>query len=93
MLLYHVSADPEAILDHGFVDGPGFYRSGKLHRGVWLYDRPIEGVEASTAADSRTVVVDIPDEVALRHEWLEEHRDYRQFLIPAELVNRYLTKS
>jgi hypothetical protein len=42
--------------------------------------------EEAAGADSRTVVVDIPDNLALRHEWLEEERDYRQFLIPAGLV-------
>jgi hypothetical protein len=40
--------------------------------------------------DSRTVVVDIPDDVALRHEWLEEKTGYRRFLFPAAIVNRYL---
>jgi hypothetical protein len=88
MRLYHVSDQVETILEHGFVDGDSFYHSGKLHRGVWLFDRPAEGYPA---ADSRTVVVDIPDDLAVRHEWLEEDRDYRQFLIPADLVNRYLT--
>jgi hypothetical protein len=91
MQLYHASPDAEAILEQGFVDGDSFYHSGRLHRGVWLFDRPTGGGE-DTTADSRTVVVDIPDDLALRHEWLEEDRGYRQFLIPAELVNRYLTK-
>jgi hypothetical protein len=53
---------------------------------------PRKGGEEAAGADSRTVVVDIPDNLALRHEWLEEERDYRQFLIPAGLVNRYLMK-
>ena len=42
----------------------------------------------AAGVDSRTVVVDIPDDLALRHEWLEEDRDHRRFLIPAGLVNR-----
>jgi hypothetical protein len=92
MHLYHASEHAEAILEQGFVDGDGFYHSGRLYRGVWLFDRPAEGGKDSTAADSSTVVVDIPDDLALRHEWLEEDRGYRQFLIPAELLNRYLAK-
>jgi hypothetical protein len=92
MQLYHVSDHAEAILEQGFVDGDGFYHSSRLHRGVWLFDRPEEGGEEAAGTDSRTVVVDIPDDLALRHEWLEEDRDYRQFLIPAGLVNRYLMK-
>jgi hypothetical protein len=92
MRLYHVSDHAETILASGFSDGSGFFRSGKLHRGVWLYDRPIEeGIER--AANARTVVVDVPDDVALRHEWLDEPRPYRQFLIPARVANRYLEKT
>jgi hypothetical protein len=87
--LYHVSDDTRTILERGFQDGPGFYRDGKMHRGVWLFDRPIEAGE-DRPADSRTVVVDVPDDLALRHEWLDEPREYRQFLIPASVVNRYL---
>jgi hypothetical protein len=41
------------------VDGDSFYHSGRLHRGVWLFDRPAGGGEDNTA-DSRTVVVGIP---------------------------------
>jgi hypothetical protein len=43
MQLYHFSDHAEAILGQGFVDGDGFYHSGRLHRGVWLFDRPEEG--------------------------------------------------
>ena len=89
MRLYSVSDQAEMILEGGFQDGAGFYRGGRLHRGVWLFDRPVEaGKEISD--HSRTVVVDIPDDVALRHEWLEEKTGYRQFLLPAAIVNRYL---
>jgi hypothetical protein len=54
--------------------------------------RPVRGRGEAAGVDSRTVVVDIPDDLALRHEWLEEDRDHRRFLIPAGLVNRYLMK-
>jgi hypothetical protein len=90
MLLYHVSDRVEGILEQGFLDGEGFYRSGKLHRGVWLFDRPVEEGRAYSGTVSRTLVVDIPDRVALRHEWLEAGTTHRQFLIPARIVNRYL---
>jgi hypothetical protein len=73
--LYHVSDHPAEILEHGFVDGDSFYHSGKLHRGVWLFDRPSPGGEESAAGDSKTVVLNVPDDVALRHEWLQEGRD------------------
>lgn len=91
MRLYHVSDEAKSILEQGFADGAGFYRSGKMHRGVWFFDRPVEKGEESTG-DPRTVVVDIPDDLALRHEWLEENLGHRRFLLPARIANRYLKK-
>ena len=92
MRLYHVSDQAEAILQGGFVDGTGFYRSGKLHRGVWLFDRPIEEERPYSGPPERTVVIEVPDDVALRHEWLQEDTPYRNFLIPAQILNRYLSR-
>ena len=89
MRLYHFCEDPQAILDHGFEEGPGFYHEGKLHRGVWLFEFPKRGAR-QYEADSKTIVVEIPDELAARHEWLAEGSDHRKFLIPADLLNRRL---
>ena len=91
MILYHVSDDAQAILDHGFEDGEGFYHEGILHRGVWLFDRPVEG-EDEQVRGPNTIVVDIPDDLAARHEWLQEGSTHRKFLIPARIVNGYLGK-
>jgi hypothetical protein len=92
MILYHVSDDAQAILDHGFEDGESFYHEGVLHRGVWLYDRPMED-EHEQEVDLRTVTVNVSDDLAARHEWLDEGSGYRKFLIPAEVVNGYLGKA
>jgi hypothetical protein len=89
MILYYVGDDAQTVLERGFLDGEGFYHEGILHRGVWLFDRPLER-EQEQVAGSRTIVVDIPDHVAARHEWLQEGSSYRKFLIPAEIANGYL---
>jgi hypothetical protein len=89
--LYHVSDQAETILEWGFQDGSSFLRAGRMHRGVWLFDRPVEAGE-EISDDVRTIVVDIPEDVALRHEWLEEATEYRRFLIPASVLNRYLKR-
>ena len=91
MILYHVSDDAQAILDHGFEDGEGFYHEGILHRGVWLFDRPVEG-EDEQVRGPNTIVVDIPDDLAARHEWLQEGSTHRKFLIPAEIVSDYMER-
>lgn len=33
--------------------------------------------------------LEIPENVLLEWEWVEEAKGYREFLIPAEVVNRY----
>ena len=93
MRLYHVGDDAPTILERGFVDGASFYRSGKLHRGVWLFDAPTESGEDYGGPPERMVVVDVPDDIALRHEWVEETSSPRRFLLPARLANRYLKGS
>lgn len=54
-----------------------------------MFDRPIENGQPSLSSE-RTIVVDVPEDVALRHEWLEEPGIYRRFLIPARIINPYL---
>ncbi len=90
MRLYHVSDQAEIILKEGFHDGPGFYREGKLHRGVWMFSKPTDDRPDAPALDPRTVVVVVPDEVVARYEWVEEGSPQRKFLIPATVLNRYL---
>ncbi len=90
MRLYHVSDHAELILDEGFQDGPGFYRGGKLHRGVWMFGEPTEETLDGPPTSARTVVVVVPDEVAARYEWVEEESEQRKFLIPARVLNAYL---
>jgi hypothetical protein len=58
---------------------------------MWLFNCPVER-KHEQEADSRTIVVDIPDHVAARHEWLQERRSYRKLLIPAGIANGYLRK-
>jgi hypothetical protein len=59
---------------------------GVEHRGVWLLDRPLaanEGAWGDTA-----IAVDLPlSEADL--EWKEEGKVYREWLIPAAIINKY----
>jgi hypothetical protein len=91
MRLYHVSDQADLILERGFEDAPAFLHDGRIHRGVWLFDRPTSAGE-SPPADELTVVVELPDDLALRHEWLEEGQAGRRFLVPAAILNRYLSR-
>jgi hypothetical protein len=89
--LFHRTDAKDAILAHGFTDAEGDYLTERLHGGVRLSDRildPNEGVPADDVLD-----LEIPEEVVAPYEWIEEGKAYREFLVPAEIVNRYLLRS
>jgi hypothetical protein len=56
------------------------------HKGVWLSNRPLdcnEGVPGDVV-----LAIDIPEQDVAEYEWIQDI-GYREFLIPAMVVNRY----
>jgi hypothetical protein len=88
MKLYHRTDHAKEILDNGFLDGTGSYLTDATFSGVWLSNVPLtvnEGAKGNTL-----LMVDIPEEViAADFEWIEEGKPYREFLVPASIVNQY----
>ena len=88
MILYHVtsSENAAAIKRDGFRDTGGMTESG--HRGVWLADRPLD---ANEGAPYTVIAVDLPLSMADldQYEWKEEGKGYREWLIPAAVINKY----
>ena len=89
MLLYHATTEEAAanILQDGFWNDEATYMTVQMWRGVWLSDRPLEeneGIEGTAL-----LTVNIPSELIKQYEWVQEGKPYREFLIPAELINRY----
>jgi hypothetical protein len=85
--LYHRTAAGDAILAEGFKDQGGTYLTTNWYEGVWLSDRPLDANEGASGRD--LLVVDIPEDALADYEWVEEGKPYREWLVPAELVNRY----
>jgi hypothetical protein len=86
--LYHVTyADRvAAIVADGFIDGEGTYMTTELWKGVWLSDWPLD--ENQGARGDRVVEVEFGDLAPLaEHEWIEENKGYREWHVPAELIN------
>ncbi len=78
---------PESILEHGFRDTEGTSGTGMTFSGVWLSDRPLDFGQG--AKGKAVFLLEIPEEVIEPYEWVQEECPYREFLIPAEIVNRY----
>lgn len=86
--VYHRTT-PEAataILKDGFRDAEGNFLTRNVYRGVWLSDRPLD--ENEGAWGDRLLEVVIEEEAVAQYEWIEEGKQYREWLVPAELVNR-----
>jgi hypothetical protein len=95
MILFHrtTPSAAEQILRHGFCDGAGYYGTQENYRGVWLSYPPLDpndfggGSEQATALIEVTLTLDEQD-IAM-YEWVEEGMHYREWLIPAEVINRH----
>lgn len=87
MRCYHRTDDSDAILRDGFRDGVGRYMTDTEFTGVWLSDRPLDANEG--AVGDVVLSIEIPEEVVVPFEWVEEFKSYREFLVPAAIVNRY----
>jgi hypothetical protein len=86
MLCYHNTYKAPEILEQGFRDATGYYLTKDLHTGVWLSDVPLDANEG--AGGDILLAIEIPEEVLTPFEWVGG-MGYREFLIPAEVVNRY----
>jgi hypothetical protein len=85
--VYHPTRHAPEILRDGFGEATGAYLTETDHSGVWLFDRPIDDHVADN--DPNVIMeLDIPESVLAPFEWVIGV-PYRQFLVPAKLVNQY----
>lgn len=87
--LYHRthSDAAESILAGGFKDGNGSYLTDRERSGVWFSDRPLDAHEGADGDTLLEVSLNTSDESIAYWEWVEEGKPYREWLMPAALVN------
>jgi hypothetical protein len=85
--LYHPTKHSVEILRDGFGERSGTYLTHTDQSGVWLFDRP---VNAHIGIDDSDVMLEleVPESVVAPFEWAVD-LPYREFLMPAALVNLY----
>ena len=94
MKLYHKTTAEAArtILLDGFQDRTGNYMTETLHTGVWLSDSPLDVNSYGRGGETvLEVTFHGPEGEIADFEWIEESKGYREWLIPAALVNSRMT--
>jgi hypothetical protein len=75
------------ILRCGFEDRSGSYGTAVRHRGVWLSTAPLTENEGASGDVLLAIEMSISEPDLSEHEWLEDGKPYREFLLPAAVVN------
>jgi hypothetical protein len=86
--VYHHTSAASAILEYGFHDLVGLYaqtRAGMIV-GVAVSDVPLDRYLDTTAYE--LLAVDVPEGELLPYEFEESGKPYREFRVPAEVLNR-----
>lgn len=89
-IFYHrTDADSaRAIIDSGFKNSSGYFMSNRIWTGVWLSSISVD----SAAGDAvLKVKLEIDERELPRWEWAAEGQSYREWLLPAPIVNRCAT--
>jgi hypothetical protein len=87
VIVFHRTSHLESILEGGFRDGEGTYLTANVYRGVWVSNKPLD--ENEGAWGDYLLAMVIPEDVISDFEWVEEGKPYREFLVPADVLNRY----
>jgi hypothetical protein len=90
MIFYHrtTAANAMSILSDGFRDATGNYLTDRESSGVWLSDVPLGVNEGCTGDTLLRVTLNLSESKAADWEWVEEGKPYREWQIPADIINR-----
>jgi hypothetical protein len=84
-------SEAERVLAGGFENHTGTYLTDREWTGVWVSDRALdcnEGIPLA-AIVLLEIQLHVPEAAIADYEWVEEEKTYREWLLPAVLLNRY----
>jgi hypothetical protein len=93
VIFYHRTNAENAreIVESGFTNSSGYFLSNRIWTGVWLSSVPVDGEGAGDDAALLMVKLNLKDSELSKWEWASEGRPYREWLIPAGIVNKCAT--
>ena len=62
------------------------YLTDREWTGVWVSDRPLDNAEG--ASGETLLQIEIAEPLIAAYEWVEERKPYREWLVPAEVLNQ-----
>jgi hypothetical protein len=83
--------EAEAILKSGFIDHTGTYLTEREWSGVWLSNVRLESNEGVIEDTVPEVQIEATEEMLADYEWIEEGKNYCEWLIPATVLNSLVT--
>jgi hypothetical protein len=88
LLVFHrtTQAAAEQILRSGFRDHTARYLTEREWTGVWVSDRPLDNSEG--ASGETLLQIEVAEQLIAAYEWVEEGKPYREWLIPAAVLNK-----
>jgi len=88
LLVFHRTsqAAAEQILRSGFRDHTARFLTEREWTGVWVSDRPLDNSEG--ASGDTLLQIEIAEEILAPYEWVKEGKPYREWLVPAAVLNR-----
>jgi len=89
MIVYHRTRNEtaQAIQREGFREGSGAYLTACKWLGVWVSDRPLDEDEGGSG--DTLLEISLPSEVLDPWEWNAPGQNYREWLVPSELLNTH----
>ena len=75
----------------GFIDATGTYFTDQEFSGVWVSDVPLDANEGACGDDLFEITLDVPEAAIADYEWVEEGKPYREWLMPAAVLNSHAT--
>jgi hypothetical protein len=95
MRLYHVTdrESAERIVRAGFVDSEVIHDDRELQIGVWLADRCLAGENdvgpRLGPVPDTSLSIEVPPDRVEPYERREDGKPYREFCVPARILNEY----
>jgi len=93
--VYHATSSEigDLIEKGGFRDATGTYLTANEYTGVWISDSPMDDGDGIPGCSMECYFeITILEEVIAEYEWVEEFKSYREWLVPADLLNQYPRK-